>query len=149
MSGWTGDISAMGRLADNLAELAEVPSRASKKVSENIADLIEAEFASQSDPYGNPWEDHADATIERHGPHPILSLSGAMRSTVHVAPMAGAGVSVTIDHPSEDHQTGWSGPQGRGPARPILPSGDLPDSWALAIDEAVDSEVRSTLRRSA
>jgi len=135
----------MGELAERIADLARVPSRASAAVAKSIDDLIQDEFGSASDPYGEPWEEHADATVERWGPHPILQLTQDMRSSVDVKPMRGAGVSITIAHPAAPHQTGWSGPQGDGPARPILPGGPMPASWREAIDNAVGAEVRRAI----
>ena len=143
--GWDGDISRMGKLADRIADLASVPSRAARRVSDEIAGLIEEEFGAQADPYGTPWEPHAEATVQRWGPHPILQLTQEMRSSVDVRPMAGAGVSITIDHPAAPHQTGWDGPQGSGPARPMLPSGDMPPKWRETIAAAVGAEVRGAV----
>lgn len=138
---WDGDISHMGQLARNIGRLASVPSRASRRVARELESLIQDEFEHEADPYGNAWQPHADATIERWGEHPILDLSGDMRRSLDVQPMRGAGVSITIDHPAEDHQTGWSGPQGEGPARPILPSGPMPPLWEEAIEAAVRKAV--------
>lgn len=145
---WNGDISKMGQLARNVGKLASVPARASARVAKDIAALIAEEFQHQADPYGNAWKAHAPATVERWGEHPILDLSGEMRRSVDVRPMSGAGVSVTIDHPSEDHQTGWSGRQGKGPARPILPSGPMPGRWREAINAALNSLVKETMRKT-
>ncbi len=139
---WSGDISRMGQLAQRVADLARVPARASARVAVALAELIEEEFASEADPYGNAWKPHAKSTVERWGPHPILHLSGAMHSSVNVRPMPGAGVSITIDHPAAPHQTGWSGPQGTGPARPVLPGNRMPARWR----EAIAAEVSATFR---
>jgi hypothetical protein len=138
----------MGQLARNLRKLATVPARAARTVAKDIAALIDDQFQHQADPYGNAWKPHAPATVERWGEHPILDLSGEMRRSVAVRPMVGAGVSVTIDHPSEDHQTGWDGPQGKGPARPILPGGTMPAQWRERIDGALDSLVKDSMRRT-
>jgi hypothetical protein len=146
MSRWDGDISKMGQLAQRVANLARVPSRAARRIATEIAGLIEEEFQAQADPYGNAWQPHAPATVRRWGEHDILTLSGAMRSSVQVAPMQAAGVSITLNHPGEDHQTGWSGPQGSGPARPVLPYGTMPARWTEAINAAVDDTVRDTMR---
>lgn len=140
--GWSGDISKMGQLAQRVADLATVPSRASRRVATEIAGLIEEEFQAETDPYGNAWRPHAPATIARWGEHPILHLSGAMHGGIRVAPMTGAGISITVPHPGAPHQTGWQGPQGSGPARPILPSGKMPSRWAGAIKAAIADEIR-------
>ena len=145
MSGWDGDISKMGRLAENIGKLARISSQISTVVSYKIRQLIDDEFIAQCDPYGGAWEPLAQSTIEREGPHPILELSGSMHRSLEVLPMGGAGVSVYISHPGEDHQTGWSGTQGEGPARPVLPSGPLPPLWKEAIDDAVSERIISTM----
>lgn len=138
--GFTIDLAAMGRLEENIGKLAGVPSRASARVARDIGNAIDGQFGSATDPYGRPWKPHAPATEERWGAHPVLQLTQAMRSSVDVRPMAGAGVSITIDHPAGVHQTGWSGPQGSGPARPILPGEAMPPKWTEAIEAAVNEE---------
>lgn len=143
---WSGDIGAMGRLAENIGRLASVPSQAAPRVAKAIDGLIQDEFGSASDPYGTPWKEHAPATVERWGAHPILQLTQAMRSETSVQPMQGAGVSITFGVPYvAPHQTGWSGPQGSGPARPILPSRGMPQSWKDAIDGTIDEEFRKVV----
>lgn len=143
---WNGDISKMGQLAANIGKLASVPARASKRVAKEIKSLIQEEFREQADPYGNAWRPHMALTTYRHGMHPILDLTGQMKESLDVRPRAGAGISITIDHPSEDHQTGWDGPQGSGPARPILPSNRFPARWKEVIDAAVRDTAKKTLR---
>ncbi len=139
---WSGDISKMGQLAANVAKLAAVPARASKRVAKEIEALIEEEFDHECDPYGNAWKPLADSTVEKKGFTTVLEDSRAMRDSLSVTPRRGAGVSITIDHPSEDHQTGWSGSQGAGPARPILPGGRMPARWNQAIKLAVRDEFK-------
>lgn len=139
---WTGDISKMGDLADRIADLATVPSRAAARVSKELAGLIEEEFADGKDPYGKAWKPLAQSTLDRGRTPPPLTDSGDMRKSVTVKPMPHAGVGITIDHPAAPHQTGWSGSQGSGPARPILPGRAMPIAWDDAIVEAVDAEMR-------
>lgn len=140
---WSGDISEIGHLADRVADLAQVPSRAARRVARELEDEIQAEFDEGQDPYGRSWKPLAEATMDRGRTPPPLTDSADMRASARVRPLAGAGVGVSIDHPALPHQTGWSGPQGTGPARPILPDRDvLPDNWIEIIDEAVEAEVR-------
>lgn len=108
---------------------------------------MQAEFDDGVDPYGDPWEPLADATTDRGRTPPPLTDTGAMRGSLSVRPMRGAGVQITIDHPAAPHQTGWSGPQGSGPARPILPArGELPIAWQDLIAEEIDRDVRARRR---
>lgn len=145
---WDGDISKIGELADRLGDLARVPSIAAERVAHELEDLIQAEFDGQHDPYGHAWKKHAPATVQRWGEHPILDLTSKMRGSVNVRPMQGAGVAISIAHPAAPHQTGWSGPQGSGPARPILPAGRaLPESWQETIDETIEREVHRRMGR--
>lgn len=133
MSGVTGDFAALGKLEANLRRLGEVPSRAASEASDRIAALIEEEFAAQSDAYGNPWAPHKPATIARWGEHDILTLSGVMRDHVTVAPMRGAGISITFD---EDY-AGWHHVGTRYMVRrPVLPLETMPATWTAALEEA-------------
>jgi hypothetical protein len=144
--GWDGDISQMGQLATNLRRLGQVPSRAAARVSSDIAALIEEEFEQGADPYGRAWAPLAKSTLAKGRTPPPLTDTGAMRSSVDVRPMRGAGLSITIDHPAAPHQTGWSGSQGSGPARPILPGAAFPARWRDAVRAAVDVEIREAIR---
>jgi Phage virion morphogenesis family len=140
---WSGDISAMGHLADRLADLAGVPSRAAAKVSRELGHLIEEEFDAGADPYGTAWSPLAQATTDKGRTAPPLTDTRTMRDSVRVRPLPRAGVGITISHPAAPHQTGWNGKQGSGPARPILPArAELPPLWSEAIEAAVLEEFR-------
>lgn len=146
---WNGDISHMGQLGENIAKLGAVPSRAARAVADDIASLIEDEFIEGRDPYGREWAELTEATLEKRSQtsEPPLTDHGTMRGSVRVRPRSGAGVAITIDHPAAPHQTGWTGDQGSGPARPILPGLKMPVAWRETIDEAVDAQVRSAVKR--
>jgi hypothetical protein len=140
---WDGDISRMGHLADRVADLAEVPSRASKAIADDLSGLIQDEFDAGTDPYGTPWKPLAEATLDKGRTPPPLTDTRAMRKSAVVRPMRPAGVAMTIDHPGAPHQTGWSGPQGSGPARPILPERrELPPEWQDVIADRVEAEFK-------
>ena len=142
---WSGDISGMGQLAQRVADLGQVPSRAAKAIAAELEGLIEEEFDAGADPYGNAWTPLAESTMARGRTPPPLTDSGAMRESLRVAPLARAGIGITISHPGAPHQTGWSGPQGSGPARPILPAREMPERWA----EAIEVEVAAAFGRVA
>ena len=137
-----GDLSQMGQLAARLRDLAEVPSRVARRVSAELGALIEDEFDAGADPYGRAWKELAPATLAKGRHDPPLTDTSQMRAGVRVAPLQRAGVAITIPHPGGPHQTGWSGPQGDGPARPILPTGVMPALWREAIQVATEAEVR-------
>ena len=140
---WSGNIAGMGQLAQRMRDLASVPARSARKVAGRLQELLEDEFSAGADPYGNAWEPLAPVTLEKRSQthEPPLTDYGEMRASLLVKPLSGAGVGVTIDHPAEDHQTGWKGSQGEGPARPILPAGRMPALWREAIEDAVQGEV--------
>lgn len=114
----------------SLRQLASVPARVSADAAPVVTDLIAQQFTDGVDPYGEPWEPHAEATVKRWGEHPILDLSGRMKS-VSVAPLSGAGIGVSLgaDY-SRFHQTGTK----TMPARRILPDNrGLPATWVQAL----------------
>ena len=146
--GWDGSIEDMGQLADRIADLAEVPARASKAVSFEIEGFLQEEFDAGRDPYGSAWVPLAEATLAKGRTPPPLTDTGALRDGLRVRPLRGAGIAITSDEAyAAPHQTGWSGPVGDGPARPILPAlSELPEEWTEAIDEVVAKEFRNGLR---
>jgi hypothetical protein len=146
--GWSGDISQMGELEARLAELADVPARTARAVSNRLEELIQDEFDRGTDPYEDAWKPLAPATTAKGRTPPPLTDTSAMRGTLLVRPLAGAGVGITIDQPAGYHQTGWSGPRGTGPARPVLPArGELPDGWIEVIEEEATRAFRGVTRR--
>ena len=143
---FSGDLGAMGQLAARIGDLARLPSRVSARVAEDIDAAIQSEFDGGHDPYGKAWEALAPATLDRGRTPPPLTDSGAMRASLVVAPLPRAGVGIQIAHPAAPHQTGWSGPQGTGPARPILPAGVMPATWNEAIRTACEDEFGRAVR---
>lgn len=143
--GWNGDISKMGKLAENVGKLAHVPSKAAAKVADALKVLVQHQFLEGQDPYGKEWKPLAPATVERKQSEAILIDSGSMFRSLDVRPMQGSGVSITIDSPAQIHQTGWDGAQGKGPARPILPTKAFPETWRNAIDAVVLGQIQETL----
>ncbi len=134
----SGDFAKMGRLRSNIGKLAEVPSQVAKDASTKIAAAIEQEFVAGQDPYGKSWAALKPATLRKGRRAPPLSDTHAMRDSVKVAPMPGAGISITIDEPANIHQGGskWMA------ARPILPSAGFPATWSAAIRDATQARIR-------
>ena len=132
--GFTGDFAAMRHLADRIGDLAQVPSRASKAVAERLNDLVADEYASGSDPYGEPWAPLMDATLDKGRSPPPLTASGDMAGGTLARPMRGKGVAFTVPDPGGFHQGGTVNME----AREILPAGEeLPPPWSKAIEEEV------------
>lgn len=129
-------------LAASIRKLAEVPAQVAKGASEAIAQQIQDDFAAGLDPYGNAWEPLAEATLDKGRTPPPLTDTGAMRDSVSVTPMAGAGISITIDDPAVHHQYGTI----NMPARPVFPNQrELPDTWQRAIADAAEDSFNRSL----
>jgi phage gpG-like protein len=140
VSAWQGDLSELGRLADNLARLGAVPSVASREAAKGISRAIDDQFDAQVDPYGKAWAPLKESTIERKGDDAILSETGKLRGGIHVLPRPGAGIDVTIDAEYAGfHQTGFTVGKTHVPARKILPDAAIPDTWERTISDALDS----------
>ena len=128
----------MAKFADltrTIKALAKVPSQVAKGAALEIAAAIDAEFDAGLDPYGQPWEPLAEATVARGRFAPPLTDTRTMRDSVQVKPMPGAGISVTFDDPSTHHQYGTKSMA----ARPVFPNHGLPDTWQRAIADAAEA----------
>jgi hypothetical protein len=136
----------MGDLADRLGELASVPSRASRGAADRITDLIQGQYATGEDPYGDAWADLSERTLERHGPPPLTD-TGDMADGSIAKPAQGAGIEITIPFPGGIHQTGARRGTWRMPKRPILPDGDeMPPAWDDAIAASARESFNGTMR---
>jgi phage gpG-like protein len=143
--GLTGDLKSMGRLQSNLGRLASVPAQIAADASESIAELIQGEFDNGNDPYGRPWAPLAERTLAKGRTPPPLTDTHAMRESVDVRPMAGAGIAITMDDPAGIHQTGARRGAWVMPARPILPAEAFPKTWRQALDDATEANVTRVL----
>lgn len=131
------------RLTGTLRALAEVPSRAAADAAVRIGELVQESFGSGTDPYGRAWASLAASTQARGRTPPPLTDTGAMRGSVVVSPLPGAGIAVTLGAAyATFHQTGTR----YMPQRQILPqSGGLAPSWRQAISDAVAANIRKAL----
>jgi hypothetical protein len=145
----TGDFAQLDRMAAALGELARVPSRTARAVSDRLEGLIQEEFDAGHDPDEEPWAPLSPVTEARgRSMPPGLDDSGTMRGSVVVRPLAGAGVGITVDHPAGVHQTGWEGKSGTGPARPVLPArGELPERWVEVVEAEAEKAFRGVMRK--
>lgn len=131
------------RLHGTLRKLADVPSQAARAASARIADVIEQQFDSGTDPYGRAWAPLKPYTLAKGRFPPPLTDTREMRESVEVRPTASGGIEVTmgVDY-ATFHQTGT-----RDMAqRQIMPqSGGLPASWSSAIADAVREATRKAM----
>jgi hypothetical protein len=136
------DVRALDRLAQNVGRLARVPSRIASTAAPAIAALIDQGFAAGRDPYGQAWAKLRPSTVARGRRPPPLTDTGTMRRGVSVRPMAGAGIAVSFasDIPSIFHQYGTR----KMAARPMLPRGAFPATWARAIERIGETEFRKS-----
>lgn len=128
--------AAMMGVAKAIRSLAHVPSRASRGASDAIARLIDLQFQTGTDPYGDPWKALKQSTIKKKGHNLIGIDSSDMRDGIDVRPMRGAGVQITIDAEYAAYF------QKR---RPILPTRGLPRTWQRAITDALTTEASGAL----
>lgn len=139
MSAWSGDIGALGRLAQNIGRLASVPSRASVDASRGIARQIDQQFARGVDPYGKAWKRLAPSTIAKGRRPPPMTDTGDLRNGADVRPRSGAGIDVTFSVPYLGFHQGAGSPRANVPPRHVLPEGPLPPAWEKVIAQSVDN----------
>jgi hypothetical protein len=103
----------------------------SAQAAQPILFLIDNEFVTGTDPYGNAW----------NAPNNLLD-TGAMISTLTVS----NNLEISIGGPADYHQSGTS----RMPARKILPNSDeeLPLSWLQALADATDKVIGSKINQT-
>ena len=123
----TGDFRELNAAAVTIRALEGMPQLMAEIGAEKIAGVIDQQFESGVDPYGDPW---ADLVIG--GPSHLQDTEG-MRRSVQVSASNGS-IQVFIDDPSGFHQTGTVNMVDR----PILPSdaGDMPPGYELALLQA-------------
>jgi hypothetical protein len=126
-------MSSFANLQRMIGQLAKVPSQIVSGGADGIARAIQEEFDAGSDPFGRPWSELEQATLDKGRFPPPLTDTHAMRDGIEVKPMAGAGISVTIPDPGVHHQYGTR----YMVARPIFPD-HMPDTWARALADSAD-----------
>lgn len=130
------------KLAENLGELSTVPSRVAKAAAADIDAMLAEEFATSTDPYGNPWPRNAPATVAKKGVDwPMVETAETSQETGARA-MAGAGIEVRSTEKAGFNQF----ERENAPARPVLPAGtDLPQRWQEAIQQRTSEAVQKTM----
>lgn len=130
----------LDQLARNIGRLAAVPSRMAPAASREISRLIERQFSEGRDPYGRAWAPLKPSTLARGRRPPPLTDTGRMRGAVEVRPMQGAGIEITFGSatPAIFHQYGTK----KMAARPMLPRGTFPSTWARALERVGQTEFR-------
>ena len=129
----------------SINSLAKVPSKASVKIADFVADDIQSKvFDAGRDPYAKGWKKLAPATLRKGRRPPPLTDTSELRNTLLVVPMQSAGIKIVITADYGNyHMTGTK----HMPARPFLPfDGRLPKRWTDAIRAIVKTECAIAIR---
>lgn len=114
------------QLRTSLTDIEGVVDSIATEAVEAIEQLIQQEFASGTDPYGNAW----------NAPN-NLNDTGAMLSSLIVM-VDGKEIFMSIDEPANFHQSGTY----KMPQRIIFPlEGELPDSWNAILENTANKNL--------
>jgi len=130
----TGDFSKLTQLKASLQRTLKVPQQVAIKFAPTLASFIKQEFATGTDPFGDPWKPLKANTIAKGRTPPPLTSSGNARDSLTVSP-AGARDRGSLPGYLRYHLT----------SRPVLPlRGDTwPDKWVQAIKDQAASVIAS------
>ena len=131
-------------LARAFAELIGLVPAVSQTAAPTIAASIAKQFDDGRDAYGNTWASLAVATIQKGRSPPPLTDTGAMKASVKVEARGSDLVASVDDDPARFHQFGTK----NMPARPVLPTVDVPSEWAEALDQAGAQVLKTALRNT-
>lgn len=126
-----------------LADLARVPSQIAKPVAVALNKEIQRSFDAGTDPYGRAWAPLRPRTLAKGRHPPPLTDTRAGRDSVVAAPLAGAGIGITVGVGYMGiHQDGdWP----RMAARKFLPERVLPAVWRAIWQSELSRAVRVRL----
>lgn len=122
----------MKELGNRLKSLQSATKRAAKAMGAAYTSQLKKQFALRKDPYGNPWAPHMPSTVKRWGRHPLLNLTGDMKTSFKVS-INGLQVIATMDSPAGFHQSGT----GYMVSRPIFPSKGMSSEDRAGIEAAI------------
>lgn len=129
-----------GQFARALRELSRVPAEIAAPVARAVTADMRRNFRSGVDPYQRAYAPLEPASLKRgRRPPPLRKYARAASAR----PLAGAGLSLVIDHPQAGfHQTGTSVMA----KRIVLPDGSLPKAWTAIIRREFQRALRAKLR---
>lgn len=134
----------LGGLADMLGELASVPSRAAGAIADDLTELTDERFSSETDAYGESWEALEESTILKKGHDRILQETGTTRAESLALPLRGAGIELRSSKVGFFHQAGTV----HHPARKFFPDGEsLPVEYKDAIDRRLAETFATTTKK--
>lgn len=128
----------LGELADRIEALAldSFMTSVKRRVAVDTLGLVEREFRGSVDPDGAPWK-----PLKYRNGRPLV-LTGAMRDSFTAVPIEnGVRIQAGVDY-AIYHQRGTA----TIPARRILPSGSLPQSWVDVINKAYTQAAKAQVQ---
>lgn len=130
----TGDPSQLSKLAQRLQKLAGAAPRAAVRFAPVLRDFIKTEFATGTDPFGDPWDPLSPRTLKKGRHPPPLTDTGAARDALTVVAVGQKDRASLPNYLRYHLQTG----------RAVLPlRGETwPEAWARAMKEAWEKSVR-------
>lgn len=112
-----------------------------RQIREALYRGIRANFMDGSGPDGSPWPPHKPSTIRRHGPHPLLILSGALLASATSESGKGSFVEVTDNEITIGVKLPYAKAQQFGRSEI-----NLPPRPYYGIPDSIGAEVESLLR---
>ena len=143
-------IDKLGKLADVIGKLRDVPRLAAVKAQTPILRAVQEEFVEGQDPYGRPWATLKPETLAIHPPPPLSrSLALAVDTDVTLLDGLKNGLAVTLGRAyGYFHQIGFRHGRSTVPPRRPLPQFGMPRAWREIIERATKAaidEIRSKL----
>ena len=128
--GISGNFDGLADASTKIGALEGLPEKIADALPAEFAPLLDEQFSTGLDPYGDPWAPLAPSTIAMGRSPPPLTDTGIMHASASIT-SSGAVVTMTVDDPAGFHQTGTK----HMPTREVLPSDErgLPSAYELAI----------------
>jgi hypothetical protein len=134
----TGDSKAIEALKRKMSNLIGVPQRTAAAVAPILKGMIQSEFETKTDPFGNPWP-QIKADTYRRGTKSILVRSGALQRAVGAA-AKGKRVKIILGTHYAKYfiSTRWS----------ILPRGGAgkPESWTILVKTEAEKAFNTIMK---
>ena len=136
---FTIDDADLDRLAEVLGGANHALAEISRQLAEEALDLVKEGWRRQASPDGTPW-----APKQRDDGRAILVRFGALRASFQVvsADASGFSIATSVSY-GTFHQDGTR----HMPARPMVPTGELPAEWVAAFDEVVQDVLTELLSK--
>lgn len=141
-------IAELGRLQSMLADLAAVPRKVAEQAAPRIDRLLQAQFRTGRDPYGNAWAALKASTLKTgRRPPPLTGFTRQLRTgTKATAARSGIRIEVGARY-GFFHQAGFRVGKTRVPPRRILPQYGMPREWSAVLTRSAKEACRAAVRR--